>query len=696
MVWPTPQEYNEAIQNTRLCFFDDELRDGTVSLNNLGLPKAITGSFASVYEVTCGNIRYAVRCLLQDIPDQKVRYHRLSKAICSDSLECTVDFEYQAEGIRIDQRAYPIVKMRWVQGDNLDDYVRKHYQNRTLMSNLHDQFRAMITALRTEGFAHGDLQHGNIILSEEGLRLVDYDGMFVPSLSGFLSNELGHRNYQHPARSGDHFGAFLDNFSAWVIDTTLTCLLEDPRLYAHVRSDNEALLFQLADFKEPITSKIYFTLENHESEVVRNASRMLRTVLACLPYNVPPLSPAVPLASELPQIIEKRAAAARALEWANAEEIERKERQDERARRQAETEQRTRLAAELAGKETEKPMWLDDTTANVLGTDQQKGSPTSDPKGVSATAFPHSSPGSASANCFNIATPEEYCQVLADKLHLDPLLASYEIEKLGEQPRNFGTTHGVFHLFLDDKHLALKLFCHEIEKAEDRYLAVKALIHQLPERARRYLVLPEVIPSAVRVNNKSHFGIATEWRKEAVRLDEYLRARGPDFDYTLLSRFRKMMTTLQTARVAHGSLEPSNILVLPDMELLLVDYDNFYAGPDHSFRQADAIPDEYRHPLFSAVDFGPSMDHFQSWLIDTMIMCWSSTRNLWRQHAFTDGGLFFSAHDWISPNKSTLLQDLSQHQQYEIASRGEFLINCLTRSPSGIPPLTRDGMPPGY
>ena len=48
MGWPTPQEYNEAIQNPRSVFADAELQAGQPVLTPLGLPRPITGAFASV------------------------------------------------------------------------------------------------------------------------------------------------------------------------------------------------------------------------------------------------------------------------------------------------------------------------------------------------------------------------------------------------------------------------------------------------------------------------------------------------------------------------------------------------------------------------------------------------------------------------------------------------------------------------
>ena len=60
--------------------------------------------------------------------------------------------------------------------------------------------------LERAGIAHGDLQHGNIFVVDDELKLIDYDGMFVPRLAGCRSNELGIEHYQHPQRKEHHFG----------------------------------------------------------------------------------------------------------------------------------------------------------------------------------------------------------------------------------------------------------------------------------------------------------------------------------------------------------------------------------------------------------------------------------------------------------------------------------------------------------
>ena len=50
MNWPTPQDYREAVQAPGLAFADPDLRAARAETDRLGLPRPVTGGFASVYK----------------------------------------------------------------------------------------------------------------------------------------------------------------------------------------------------------------------------------------------------------------------------------------------------------------------------------------------------------------------------------------------------------------------------------------------------------------------------------------------------------------------------------------------------------------------------------------------------------------------------------------------------------------------
>jgi hypothetical protein len=274
--WPSPQDYNEAIQNLANNASDSQLRNGRVRVSELGLPRALTGAFASVYRVDCPESSVAVRCFLRDIKDQESRYEHISNFVQNDSLPYTVTFDFLRNGIRVGANWYPALKMDWVSGPNIDQYVEKHLNQPAKLISLGESFKNMCMELHDAGIAHGDLQHGNIILCNDELRLVDYDGMYVPAMSGMLSHELGHRNFQHPLRSPRHFGPHLDNFSAWVIYISIRCAALDPYLWQTVAAGDDCLLFRRDDFVDPEHSFVFNTLERHENEEIRSLARFLR------------------------------------------------------------------------------------------------------------------------------------------------------------------------------------------------------------------------------------------------------------------------------------------------------------------------------------------------------------------------------------------------------------------------------------
>src|SRR2546426_778562 len=153
MPWPTPQDYNEAIQNPRLSFDDPTLKAGAPELTSLGLPRPITGGFASVYRIHCGQQDWAVRCFLRDFPDQQRRYAAISNHLSAVKLPYTVGFEFLPHGIKIRGQWYPILKMEWVEGELLNDYIKKYLRSSSTLLTLANRWIAMSSALQQASIA---------------------------------------------------------------------------------------------------------------------------------------------------------------------------------------------------------------------------------------------------------------------------------------------------------------------------------------------------------------------------------------------------------------------------------------------------------------------------------------------------------------------------------------------------------------
>ncbi|HYT90834.1 MAG TPA: hypothetical protein VEL76_19145, partial [Gemmataceae bacterium] len=265
MAWPEPTDYNEAIQSPQVCFSDDELRHAQPVLSPLGLPMPCAGNFALVYQMNgAANQSWAVKCFTREAPARRQRYQAISEHLNRAALPFTVDFRYLEQGIRIGGQWYPAVKMRWVEGLTLNALLREHVDRPQVLQRLAQMWLPLAQKLRTAGIAHADLQHGNVLLvpgqkaATLDLRLIDYDGMFVPALAEVPSGEVGHPGYQHPQRLRDGTcNAEIDRFAHLVIYTVLRCLLVGGRSLWERHDNNENLLFREQDFKEPASSKLF-------------------------------------------------------------------------------------------------------------------------------------------------------------------------------------------------------------------------------------------------------------------------------------------------------------------------------------------------------------------------------------------------------------------------------------------------------
>ena len=289
---PAATAYMEALQDPSSCFADPELAGASAVLGPLGLPRAVSGNVATVFRLDGADGRsWAVRCFVRPVDDERERYDTVAAHLGALSSPWRVPFDLQPLGIRVDGEWWPIVKMAWAPGTSLLPWVERHLWDGPALAYLAVRFAALVEQLRADGVAHGDLQHGNVLVAPGGdLRLVDYDGMWVPALAGRPGTERGHRSYQHPGRQRSDFGPGLDAFSSWVIYASLAALAADPLLWGRLDGGEEALLLREHDLADPDRSGGFAALEASAAPGVPALGALLRSFLDRDPAAVPPLT----------------------------------------------------------------------------------------------------------------------------------------------------------------------------------------------------------------------------------------------------------------------------------------------------------------------------------------------------------------------------------------------------------------------
>jgi serine/threonine protein kinase len=259
MAYPSLEQYQEALQHPKVALLDGELKNGSISTSGLGLPKVMCGGFALTYTVSVGSGKYAVRCFHKQSPDLEERYKAVSTKLKYLSSKYFLPFEFQPQGVQVQGKKFPIVKMAWSAGDTLGEFVSDNYRNSGVLADLRESLVSLASYLEGQVVAHGDLQPGNLMVSQGGkvVQLIDYDGMFVPEIKQLGAAEVGHRNFQHPSRTGAHFSAALDRFSFISLIVALNALEREPILWDESQSDWDSFLFRASDFSDPTSSKIF-------------------------------------------------------------------------------------------------------------------------------------------------------------------------------------------------------------------------------------------------------------------------------------------------------------------------------------------------------------------------------------------------------------------------------------------------------
>ena len=217
---------------------------GAPVLNALGMPLPRSGNFADVYEFNCPGTqaKWAIKCFTRHVAGQRERYSEISRYLQTTKLPFAVEFQYLEQGIRIRGEWYPILKMRWVEGLLLNEFVRDQLDKPAILQQLSQIWVRMGKRLREANLAHCDLQHGNVLLvtgsqkTSLAVKLIDYDGMFVPALAQKKSGEVGHPNYQHPQRLREGtYNELVDRLPLLVVATALQALAVGGRAVGALR-----------------------------------------------------------------------------------------------------------------------------------------------------------------------------------------------------------------------------------------------------------------------------------------------------------------------------------------------------------------------------------------------------------------------------------------------------------------------------
>lgn len=254
------QDILTSIKNLDLFLKVPALKGAKARINKNGNPFVYVGGFNMVFQLTHISKTWAFRVWHVPMGENEERYLKISKYLTSKKLSYFAEFIYDEKGLLVNGELVDTIRMEWLDGMLLKEYIEKNLANSSLLVSLADNFLKMCQDLRDNQISHGDLQEGNILVTENGdIKLVDYDSICIPEIEGQKELVTGLKGYQHPSRfKGGKASLKADYFSELIIYLSILAIAEKQELWGKYQvKDTQYLLFSETDFEDLENSNIY-------------------------------------------------------------------------------------------------------------------------------------------------------------------------------------------------------------------------------------------------------------------------------------------------------------------------------------------------------------------------------------------------------------------------------------------------------
>ena len=248
---------------------------------------------------------------------------------------------------------------------------------------------------------------------------------------------------------------------------------------------------------------------------------------------------------------------------------------------------------------------------------------------------------------------------LDELAHLVPVLDDH-----GEPYRSSGAFAVVFKMKDEQtgKCYALKCF---LEEQEGRAEAYRLIADELDCIDSSYVTSVKYLEKEIFVDSSCEEDelpvLLMDW-VEGETMETYIANNYQD-EYAmgmLCYRFCKMAAWLRSQPFAHGDIKPDNIMVRPDGNLTLVDYDGMFVPAMKGQKSPTIGTKDFSHPLRTVDDFDETIDDFALTSIALSLKAISMNSTLLDTYGASDR-LLFSENDYRNPASSKVisaLQDL--------------------------------------
>ena len=257
-----------------------------------------------------------------------------------------------------------------------------------------------------------------------------------------------------------------------------------------------------------------------------------------------------------------------------------------------------------------------------------------------------------------VRTIQDASNNLDQLAHLIPVLDDH-----GEPYRSSGAFAVVFKMKDEQtgKCYALKCFT---EEQEGRAEAYRQIADELEFVDSSYITSVKYLDKEIFVDSsceEDEFPVLLMDWIDGETMETYIGENYQDnYAMTMLCyRFCKMAAWLRSQPFAHGDIKPDNIMVRPDGNLTLVDYDGMFVPAMKGQKSPTIGTKDFSHPLRTVDDFDETIDDFALASIALSLKAISLKPSLLDEYGAADR-LLFSAEDYRDLSKSKVLAALQE------------------------------------
>ena len=269
---------------------------------------------------------------------------------------------------------------------------------------------------------------------------------------------------------------------------------------------------------------------------------------------------------------------------------------------------------------------------------------------------------------------------LGELAHLVPVLDVH-----GEPYRSSGAFAVVFKMKDEQtgKCYALKCFT---EEQEGRAEAYRQIADELEFVDSSYITSVKYLDKEIFVDSsceEDEFPVLLMDWIDGETMETYIAENYQD-NYTmamLCYRFCKMAAWLRSQPFAHGDIKPDNIMVRPDGNLSLVDYDGMFVPAMKGQKSPTIGTKDFSHPLRTVDDFDETIDDFALASVALSLKAISLEPSLLDDYGAADR-LLFSAEDYRDLSKSKVLaalHELMNDEEFSMFYAMFLLVNAKKR-----------------